>query len=260
MVFEGIVISRIPYKERDLIAKILLRNGHLASFYVYGGMGGGKHHKASLFEHGSMMKINIKEAKNHRVDGSDLMVVSEYQRLWEPTQLRHNVQAFYLSCLYFEILQKIAIPFKLGLTEDNSHEGHGIFPVMSNALFQMEDALVKDKFLPEQQLSLFLIKLIFHLGIMPDTDSCSTCGSDLMEGPGASFLPANGQFACLQCVTAENEKSFLLRIKKGFQTKYSEYDSLVGSTFQESDKLIQYFCHQFHLRPVELKSYKLLFK
>ncbi len=260
MVFEGIVISRIPYKERDLIVKVLLRNGHLASFYVYGGMGGGKHHKPSQFEHACMMRVHIKETRNQKVEGSELMVASEYQRIWEPLHLRHNVQAFYLSCLYFEILQKFGMPYKLGLTEDDSHEGHGIFPVMSNALFQMEDALTKEKFIPEQQLSLFMIKLIFHLGIMPDTDHCATCGADLMESIGATFLPANGQFACLQCVTAENEKGFLLRIKKGYQTKYSEYDTLVGSTFRESDKLIQYFCHQFHLKPVELKSYKLLLK
>ena len=260
MVFEGIVINRVPYKERDLIVKVLLRNGHLASFYVYGGMGGGKHHKPSLFEHGCMMKVNIRDEKNHRVEGSDLMVASEYQRIWEPKELRHNIQAFYLSCLYFEILQKFALPFKLGTTEDDSIEGQGIFPVMSNALFQMDDALIKKKFIPEQQLSLFLIKLIFHLGIMPDTDHCSTCGGSLMESPGAAFLPANGQFACSNCVSLDNEKGFLLRIKKGYQTKYSEYESLVGSTFPESDKLIQYFCHQFHLRPVELKSYKLLFK
>ncbi len=260
MVLEGIVIHRVLYKERDLIVKLLLRNGHVGGFYVYGGMGGGKHHKPSQFEHGSMMKIHIKEQRAHKVDGSDLMIASEYQRTWEPASVRHNVQAFYLTCLYFEILQKFAFPFKLGTSDYENTETEGIFSVVSNALFYLEDSLVKNKFFPEQQLSLFMIKLIFHLGIMPDTDHCNFCGTSLMESTGATFQAASGQFACLTCVAAENEKGFLLRIKKGFQTRYADYDSLVGSTFPESDKLIQYFCHQFHLKPVELKSYKLLFR
>ncbi len=260
MVFEGIVISKVPYKERDLITKVLLRNGHLASFYVYGGMGGGKHHKPMQFDHGCMMRIHIRDEKKHRIEGSELMVASEYQRLWEPTLLRHDVQAFYLSCLYFEVLQKFALPHRPGEDEGETIEGQGIFSVVSNALFQMQHSLENKKFVAEQQLSLFMIKLIFHLGIMPDTEHCSLCSTDLMTSAGASFIPANGQFACSQCMSGENEKGFLLRIKKGYQTKYSEYDSLLGSTFQESDKLLQYFCHHFHLRPVELKTYKLLFR
>src|SRR5665647_2479931 len=112
MVFEGIVIHKIPYKERDLIVKLILRSGLLASFYVYGGQGGGKHHKPTILELGSMMKIMIKEQRGTKVDGSDLMIASEYQRLWEPSTVRHNVQAYYLECLYFEILQKLPITFK----------------------------------------------------------------------------------------------------------------------------------------------------
>jgi hypothetical protein len=81
-----------------------------------------------------------------------------------------------------------------------------------------------------------------------------------MEAPGVTFLPANGHFACTQCVSAENEKGFLLRIKKGYQTRYQDYPDLVGTSFQEGDKLIQYFCHHFQLRPVELKSYALLMR
>jgi len=61
-------------------------------------------------------------------------------------------------------------------------------------------------------------------------------------------------------VNAENEKGFLLRIKKGYQTRYPDYLELTGTDFQEADKLIQFFCHHFQLRPVELKSYGLLMR
>lgn len=259
MVFEGLVIHRIPYKERDLIVKILLRNGMMGSFYIYGGQGGGKHHKPTQFEIGCMMRIHIKDQRM-KFDGSDLMVASEYQRIWEPLLIRHNIQAYYLVCLYFEILQKFSISYQLGNSDYENKDHEGVFSVLSNALFYIEDSLKNNRFIAEQHLNLFMVKLLFHLGIMPDTSSCSYCGSDLMESSGVSFQAASGQFACLQCVTAENEKGFLLRMKKGYQTRYQDYSELTGSTFFESDKLIQYFCHHYHLRPLDLKSYPLLFK
>lgn len=77
MVFEGLVVNRVPYKERDLIVKVILRNGMVGSFYVYGGQGGGKHHKPSAFEIGHMMRIQIKDQRM-KYDGSELMIASEY--------------------------------------------------------------------------------------------------------------------------------------------------------------------------------------
>lgn len=260
MVFEGLVIHCIPYKERDLIVKTLLRNGLVGSFYIYGGQGGGKHHKPQVFEPGSMMKINIRDQRTHHTEGSDLMVVSEHQKVWQSQTTRHNVHAFYLTCLFFEVIQKFALPYKLGTSDDENSDQAGVFSVLSNALFYVDDSLTKNQFLPEQHLSLFMIKLLHHLGIMPDTESCSYCGTSFEEASGATFMAANGQFACSQCVTGENEKGFLMRMRKGYLTRYQEYSEFIGSSFQEGDKLLQYFCHQFHLKPLELKSYNVLFK
>lgn len=259
MLFEGIVISRVPYKERDLIAKLLLRNGLLGSFYIYGGQGGGKHHKPSVFEPGSMMKIHIRETKTRNMEGAELLIAQEYTRLWEPSNVRYNIQAFYLICLYFELVMKIA-PSHQGEDPSGSQETEGIFSVVSNALFHLEASLVKNNFEAQQQLMLFMVKLLFHMGIMPDTDHCGYCQSNLLESAGASFVPADGHFSCSNCFTGENEKGFLLRVKKGYQTLFQDYHELTGASFQEGDRLIQYFCHQFHLKPMDLKSYKLLFK
>ncbi len=260
MVFEGIVIHKVNYKERDLIVKILMRNGTMGSFYIYGGQGGGKHHKPSIFELGSMVKVQIKDQKNNRIEGNELMVASESSRLWEPHNIRHNIQAFYLVCLYFEVLQKFSMNFQIGNSDYENNEHAGIFSVISNALFHLNESLIKEQFSASQHLTLFMTKLLFHLGIMPDTDNCSYCGTDLMESVGVTFLASQGQFACTQCVNAENEKGFLLRIKKSYQTRYQDYMELTDTNFQEADKLIQYFCHQFQLRPVELKSYGLLLR
>lgn len=259
MHFEGIVIHKVAYKERDLIVKLLLRNGLVGSFYIYGGQGGGKNHKPSIFELGSMMKIMIKDQRT-KIDSSDLMISAEHSRMWEPANLRYDVRAYYLVCLYFELIQKFAIVYSHGTSDPENNDHDGVFSVVSNALFYIEDSLVKKQFNPHQQLTLFLVKLLFHLGIMPDTDNCSYCQTDLMENENVVFMAANGQFACQQCSPGDNEKGFLLRIKKGYQTRYSEYSSFLGTNFSECDKLIHYFCHQFHLRPVELKSYSLLLK
>ncbi|WP_408097926.1 DNA repair protein RecO [Peredibacter sp. HCB2-198] len=259
LVFEGLVIHRVPYKERDLIVKLLLRNGMVGSFYIYGGQGGGKSHKPSIFELGSMMRIMIKDQKT-KIDSSDLMISAEHSRIWEPQSVRHDIRAFYLVCLYFELISKFSITFQPGTSDYQNLDHEGVFSVVSNALFYIEDALVKKQFEAGQHLTLFMVKLLFHLGIMPDTDNCSYCQADLLEIPGVVFMPANGQFACQNCAQGENERGFLLRIKKGYQTRYQEYAGFLGTNFSECDKLIQYFCHQYHLRPVELRSYSLLFK
>ena len=260
MVFEGIVTNKVAYKERDLIVRLLLRNGLAGSFYVYGGQGGGKNHKPTIYELGSMMKVMVKEQRIQKVEGSDLMIASESQRLWNSELVRYDVQAFYLTCLYYEIINKIAMSFQQGISLYENTENDGIFSVLSNALFHLEKSLVAKEFLAEQHLNLFLIKLLFHLGIMPDTDHCGFCSTNLMEAPGVSFVPTAGQFNCTACAPAQNEKGFLLRIKFGYQTRYQDYQQFTGSSFHEADKLIQFFCHHFQLKTMELKSYKLLFK
>ncbi len=260
MLFEGIVIHRVPYKERDLIVKLLLRNGLLGSFYIYGGQGGGKHHKPTVFEPGSMMKIHVRETKTRSLEGAELMVAQEYTRVWEPAHVRYNIQAFYLICLYFELVLKIAPVQHAGEDQLSGGETEGIFSVVSNALFHLEGSLSKNDFDAPQQLMLFMVKLLFHMGIMPDTDHCGYCRSNLLEATSSTFLPAEGQFACGNCTTGENEKGFLLRVKKGFQTRFQDYAEVMGTNFHEADRLIQYFCHQFHLKPMDLRSYKLLFK
>jgi len=258
MVFEGILIHKVPYKERDLIVKLLLRNGTQGSFYVYGGQGGGKHHKPTIFEVGSMIKITIRDHKS-KIQEQELMVASESQRTWEPIHVRHNIQAYYLVCLYFEIVQKFAQHFRLSESQYDDREHESIFVVLSNAIFYANDSLDKKQFEVSQHLTLFMIKLLYHLGIMPETDNCSHCGADLMQENHISFLAQEGQFSCVNCVnTPENQKGFLLRIKKSYQTKYQDYRELTGASFQEADKLIQFFCHHFQLRPLDLKSYSIL--
>jgi DNA repair protein RecO len=259
MVFEGIVVGKVPFKERDLIVKLLLRNGHLASVYVFGGQGGGKKQRPAVYDLGVMMKVTVKDRRARGAEVSELMHAEESQKVWEPLHVRHDYRAFYLSCLYLELVQKFALTFH---PEHEAHSDHdGVFTVLSNALYYLDDSVSKQVFLAEQQLGLFLVKLLYHLGIMPETDNCSYCGTDLFESVGVSFLIDQGNFACHSCAPTEHdEKGLLYRIKKSYQTHFRDYSSVDGANFREVDKILQYFCHHFHLRPMELKSYSVLFK
>jgi len=259
MVFEGLLIHKIPYKERDLIIKLLFRNGMMGSFYIYGGQGGGKKHKPTVFELGSMLKITVKNPST-KIESSELMICSEYQRPWYPEKIRHDVKAYYLMCLYLELIQKFAVHFHPGQSDPENQDQAGVFSVLSNALFYLEDALKKNQFVPHQQFFLFMIKLLHHLGIMPDTESCSYCQVGLHDFPSVIFLLDQGQFSCVNCAQGENEKGLLLRMKFAHQTKFQDYSVFQGTSFLECDKLLQYFCHHFQLRPVELKAYRLLFQ
>ena len=203
-----------------------------------------------------MMKINIKESKNQH---ADLLIPKEYDRLWGPQHIRYDIKAYYLMTLYFELIQKIAMPFNLG---EKDLDQAGNFSVLSNALFYMDESVQKKNFLPEQHLILFLVKFLYHLGIIPDTQFCGYCRTPLHEGKGVYFLPEHGQFSCRECYPGESstdDRELMKNVLQSYQTKYSEYADLKTYKFRDCDKLLLYFCQQFQLKPLELKSYKLLF-
>ena len=258
MEFEGIITAKVPYKERDLIVKALLRNGLSGSFYVYGGQGGGKKQKPSLLELGHMIKFQVKNHR-HKVEGAELMITENHHTVWTPKNIRFNVHAFYLMCLYFELLQKAAIPFH-PTDHEFSDEHVGVFNVTSNALFYIDQSLAEENFKPAKHLWFFLVKLLFHLGIMPEGQNCAYCGVSLNDVQVLSFIPNEGHFACGNCFHGENHLSLWQRWLLSYQTSFKDINEFPDVSFQECDKLIQYFCHHFHLKQVELSSYRLLFK
>ena len=47
---EGLILSKVPYDERHVIANLLLRSGRKVSVVFYGGRGGGKKQKSSILD------------------------------------------------------------------------------------------------------------------------------------------------------------------------------------------------------------------
>lgn len=164
MNFEGILISKIPYKERDLIGKILTRRGTIQTFYFYGGRGGGKKMKPSLLELGRMLKI---EAKVKNKNAEEMLTASEVSVLWEGRKIRENYEAFVFMCFVLELVSKISV-------QDDHEEGEshfeGIFKATSNALFYLNDALEKKNFSKNIHYALFLSKIIQELGIASEEE------------------------------------------------------------------------------------------
>lgn len=270
MNLEGILIHKTPFKERDIIGKLLLRSGKVVDVYFYGGRGGGKFSKGSILEVGYMLKLTL--APQRKKLETNIHVVKEYSLMWEAAHIRSNYQAFYLLSLYAEIVQKIAVEEDLE-HQDAFAEHEGIFKVLSNAIFCLDKSVSVSDYQLYQQLFLFLAKLNVELGILPDYDQCLHCQIDLGKVELARFEPQNGGFTCHDCLLSadqfvsqdkalfeELKSSMGLRVNlmSALKHKYTDYKKVVGITRGQCNSLFNYFCYQFELQPSNFKTWDLL--
>jgi recombinational DNA repair protein (RecF pathway) len=270
MNLEGILIHKTPYKERDIIGKLLLRSGKVVNLYFYGGRGGGKYNKGSILEIGHVLKFTLAPSRK-KIEG-DIKVAKEYNLLWEPNKIRTNYQAFYLLSLYAEIIQRIAITDELD-NEKHHDEHSGLFKTLSNGIFCLDKAIEIEQYSLYQQLFIFLSKLILDLGILPDYEQCSHCHIELDKVDLASFEPRHGGFTCRECVLSSDQfisdnmvlfeelkNSIALRnkLKLSLFNKFTDF-SLVGDVNRaQCNALFNYFCYQFQIQPSSFKTWTML--
>jgi len=263
MALEGLVVQIIPQKERDLIARMLLREGTMTSVYVFGGMGGGKNSKPRVFEPGNLMRIETRSSKSGHAGGDTLHTVSDHTLLWQSTQIRHHPQGFALACLYLEMVLKTALPHQ----SDNTHasrEHAGLFNVVSNGLFYLDQALAQKTLQWESHLLLFLAKFLLHLGVLPDENECVFCGGDLSEEAMAPLVLEQGGFACSNCAgQVETDLGTPLPVRallaQAIRTKFQDWGSLPFTPLAVDTRLIQFWCYHFQVKLPEVTSYKMLF-
>jgi DNA repair protein RecO len=240
------------------MVSFLKRNGEKIKIVFYGGQGGGKKQKPTLLEYGYMLALEIKPS--HKEDG--IHVAKEWQIKWQHELIRNDYKAFLLLSFYLELIEKVSI--------EHHADQEGLFRVLSNALFYLEDSLKKKHFYPYTHLTLFLTKLIFELGIAPDFRQCALCGGELIENKILSFEAQEGGFICIQCADKEVLKSNLVQIDQAtsilfyrnlkfiWDSKYSEYEKINLSDRLITDKLFHYFCFQFHFNTQEFKTFSLI--
>lgn len=265
---EGIILHKTPFKERDLICHILTRRGQKLGLYIYGGLGGGKSQKGSSLELGSMSSFVLQKDKRN----SEVKIAKQDQLIWQAKNIRNHYQAFLLSQFFIELVNKVALEDDM---QEVVGEHEGLFNVLSNALFFLDDSLEKDDFEPFRMLLLFLNKLIFHLGIMPDTENCLFCQTDLKKFPFCLLDSANGGFSCPDCVSQRDEflsdnKVLMEEFKSSTHLKRS-FDILTNTKFKDYGRIVEYerslsvasfnyINYQFGFADSDFKTWKHLLK
>ena len=191
---QGIVLKTTPFKERDMIVRLLLRNGQKVSMLVYGGQGGGKKGKPRLLEPGYSLEVVLKKTSVN----TDLLTCKEFDVVWAHQSLRHDFQAFSILCFYLELMDKSSE--EADSSELNSSSfNEGAYRCLANGVFFLDQAIKEKYKRPMDLLFIFLVKLMFEQGIAPDFSSCSHC-QEALKGLQYIFSVEGEGFVCESCL------------------------------------------------------------
>lgn len=255
---EGILLSKVPYGDRHIIGKLLLRSGKKISVLFYGGQGGGSKKKSSILELGHMLQIEL----GHSRSTEHMYRAKETTLLWAHEKIRLNHKAFYLTCFYLEMLSKLAL-------EDDLHDEHGEFDqssaghfrVLSNALFYLDQQLKKSCFSELDQVFIFLTKLSIETGVFPDVKHCALSGEELSKIENVILLSEQGGFADLTCINLEDQQHYFLQGKDLSRwmryistSKYGEIEELGIPSTSHVRALLSFLCFQYQFQESDFKS------
>lgn len=254
---EGILLKKAPFKERDLICRLLLRNGQMVSTLFYGGQGGGAKRRPSHLQFGHLIGMELNQS---RKGNSDLFASRDYKLSWQHELIRDDHRAFYLLCFFLETLEKISTPFDPHEEfDDEDIEQEGLFRVLSNAIFYLDDSLKRNQFSKWDQGTLFLSKLLSILGLFPQAELCTYCDKVLRVELEPRLLPEHGAFSCNEChQEAGGHHNLWQSLKVIQQMPYKNYGSLKGLEKPDFEELYRYFCYQNQIEPYYIKAYAML--
>lgn len=259
MEFEGLVIQVIPQKERDLIARVLLRQGTLTSFYVYGGMGGGKNSKPRLYEPGNLVKVNVRGNQSGYTSQDSLKMVNDGSVLWQGKHFRHNPQAFALACLYLEITLKTALPHH---DDDVVGEHQGLFNALSNGLYYLDLAVSEGDWNWTNHFSLFMGKFLHYLGILPDENECVFCGCELETESLIPLVVDQGGYCCASCHEQSGQSIKITPVRhnltQAVRTRFQDWKTISGVSKETCQQLIEFWGYHYQVKLPDLTSYQLL--
>ncbi|MBY0416092.1 MAG: recombination protein O N-terminal domain-containing protein [Bdellovibrionales bacterium] len=258
---EGIVLSKIPYDERHIIATLLLRTGRKVSVVFYGGRGGGKKQKSSIIELGFMLSVELAHAKTN----TEIYHAKEWSIVWHHDLIRLNHNAFYLMCFFLEVINKIAPIENLHDVHEENKEMVGLFASLSNALVHLEKTLKDNAFYIHSHAVIFLTKTLLHLGVFPEREHCTLCGIELQGFNDMYLIAEEGGFACPPCVnqrhsyTVQSGRELWELLGHIAHTKYAELASVKLEYKSLPKMLFHYFCFQFHFEEKDFKTASMVF-
>ena len=259
---EGILLNKIPFKEKNIIGHVLLRNGHKLSVVFYGGQGGGKKHVGSTLQLGYLMSFSLTgRTKSH----FEMLGSSEYKEKWYHSHITNNVKAFYLLCFFNECLEKFAplatTPYDL---EKESDEQVGLFRLLSNAIFRLEKMCRENSYRTELELGIFLIKAMVELGVFPNVNICELSGESLSEDDKAFLSPEKGGFTLYNFLephekkmvddSSQSTQGLHFKLGEVATHKYSELEDIEFS-LSECKQLFSFICYQLNMTQNEFKTY-----
>jgi recombinational DNA repair protein (RecF pathway) len=258
---EGILINKFPYKEKNYIGHLLLRNGMKTSVIFYGAQGGGKKHKSSILQLGYLFKVNLSLTKK----GSfELLNSKEYQEKWFHKHISDDPKAFYLLCFYCEFIEKFAaVAHEAGDLEESFDLHQGVFRLLSNAIFNLEKVISEKRYHHELELFTFLTKALVEFGIFPRTEMCAISGEKIDGSMPIALKADAGAFALMSMMSMEDqrradprhglvERKALLDISSH---KYGEIQNFEGVDLECCRDILEYICYQQH---IHLKDFKTL--
>jgi len=257
MVAEGIILQTVDYQERDLVVKMLTRQGTKLSLFVYGGQGGGTKKKPKIFQPGSLLKVETQRDKKNSNEG--LKIVKDSKVLWQSEHIRYSSQAFYFQCFYLEMINKVSQYYQDEISI--SEEMQGIFTVLSNALFYLDQECKKDQHLWLNHLMFFQVKLIYHLGLTPQLDYCVYCQGPLVIQQ-SWLIPSEGGFSCRACQGNKEilgSSNLLFHFKFIFEKKYENVFSLHSVVSSDAKELLQFLLFHLQIKESDFKTTSLVF-
>ncbi len=258
---EGLVLSKVPYDERHVIAHLLLRSGRKISVVFYGGRGGGKKQKSSVIELGFMLSVELQQAKTN----TEIYHAKEWNLVWHHDKIRLHHNAFYLMCFFLEIITKIAPVENLHDVHHENTEMVGLFTSLSNALVHLERCLIQESFFSHSHAVIFLTKTLLHLGVFPEREHCTLCGEELAGFNDMFLIAEEGGFACPPCMnlrktfTVQSGRELWELVGHIAHTKYGEL-GLIKLEYKSLPKMLfHYFCFQFHFEEKDFKTASMIF-
>ncbi|MFI5390348.1 MAG: hypothetical protein ACHQYQ_03220 [Bacteriovoracales bacterium] len=208
---------------------------------------------------GHMISVEIARSRSTET----IYKASEWNIIWAADLLRSDFSAVSLMCLYFEIISKLSL--EESLHDEDDIQQSGLFSVLSNGVYYIEQTVKNKTFVKEQQLLLFLGKLVLEQGISPRMKTCVFCDQILEKSRAVNLLFEKGGFSCEFCYggTKGEEGKGLWSFLQGIRTESHRDFSFERLNFQNvrslGQLLFDYFCFQFQLEPKSFKTLPMVF-
>lgn len=261
----GILLYKIPYKEKNLLTWFLLETGEKVSLIFYGAMGSLRKRSGNILQIGNAINLEFSAREVTKVSGP--LVCKEWSLRWEHVEIKKNYDSFYLLCFYLELLKKISMPgnFAERLKKNSDHFLHdhvSLYKVLSNAIFYLEkNEKENGHTIYENHIVYFFVKLVGALGLLPNLSHCLYCDQTLeIENIGAFNLQEGG-FSCLSCERKNVQErdlaksvysSFVHISSASYAHCLTHEKAIISSHILQS--LYRYLCIHGHFNPRDIKS------